>query len=109
MHRACNKQLSMIFATTTACCYVELAKICPTLLHGFVLLGKNRVQLQNLCPNFKFGQSVIFEFKSGFGLGLGLGIRVRVVRIFELFRVRTNSDNRTTRFGHRTSDSYGYV
>jgi len=40
------------------------------------------------------------EFKSG--SGSDLSIRIRVVRIFESFWVRTNSDNRTTGFGHRT-------
>ena len=38
------------------------------------------------------------EFKSG--SSSYLSIWVRVVRIFESFRVRTNSENRTTGFGH---------
>ena len=42
----------------------------------------------------------MFEFK--FGSSSGLSIRVWVVRIFKSFQVRTNSDNRTTGFGHRT-------
>ena len=40
------------------------------------------------------------KFKSG--SGSSLSIWVRVVRIFESFRVRINSDNWTAGFGHQT-------
>ena len=57
-----------------------------------------------MCPNVKFGQSNMAEFK--FGLGSSLKIQIWVIRILEPLRVRINSDNwangllehRTTRF-----------
>ena len=60
------------------------------------LTGKNRVRSQNYCPNLKFRQLFLFEFKSG--LDLGLDIWVRGARISELFQIRTNSDNQTIKF-----------
>ena len=41
------------------------------------------------------------EFK--FGSGPSLGIWILVVWIFEPFQIRTNWDNRTSGFGHRTT------
>lgn len=77
---------------------IRLAKICPILSPEFIRPEKNRVWSPNLCLNLKFGQLVMSKFKSG--SGSDLDIRVRVIRIFEPFRVRTNSDKRvrTTMF-----------